>query len=117
MNTNQIKDSVKQYLLQYIKEINANLTAQNRQRTTRYNTYKTTFDLLGSNDPLATPNRTVNTLDETILIKLLGNDHITTIADQLFKLNEFRPIKQTTNNLKQHLDVSYQSIDMSSKMA
>lgn len=112
----EINLAVKDYLIKKVRRYNEQIKLQNDNRSSYYNKYKSSFDVLNSVDILANPNRQVNMLDDTYLISSLWEENIERIASNLYYLNIMWPAKMSSDKVLNDIDILKRSYNINSKI-
>ncbi len=112
-----IRDTIKTYLRDTIRDYNTILTEQNELGSKRYVSYTGAYNFLGSIDPLASVNRTYQLLPGDFLVTVLGEKYIQRVARALWWQNLPRKQLQRSSIVKKDLETIGQSAYIDYKIA
>lgn len=112
----EIKQSVKDYLINKVKKYNESLLLQQQKSAAYYNTAKDSFDFLWSVDTVATPNRNYTLLDDNYFIAILWDANIDRIASSLYYVNNMWTERTYSNNVSTDINLISSQADINKKI-
>ncbi len=116
-NTTGIKENIKTYLQDVVKEHNKILLAENDKIAKYFSGNREWFDSLAKKYPLASPkNRKYNAIPEDFYTKLLNEETLTQLADILYVKNSPRSSKFSQNTVAKTIDQSISTMHIENKI-
>ncbi len=112
-----IRDTIKTYLRNTVRNYNKIFMEQNDLGPKRYASYAGAYNFLGSIDPLASVNRTYQLLPEDFLVAVLGEKYIQRVARALWWQNLPRKQIQRSSAVKKDIRAIGQSAYIDYKIA